>query len=131
MINEELLAEVLNIKEVPWNVTVDDKHVYVTYTVNTHLGKEKPISTRNKNTYISWGENKKDTYNIHELAHKFKKWAYVKNCDIQSFVGLELCHALVFEGSVKMICNVTAKSEPEAIFKACEWVYKNKGVNNG
>ena len=66
-------------------------------------------------------------YNIHELAHKCKKWAY----DIDEYL-LEsaLDYVNLFN---RYACSdsepdgiFTADTEPEAIFKACQWILDNK-----
>jgi hypothetical protein len=63
--------------------------------------------------------------NIHELAHKCKEWAYENSYTVWS--GL-YCFAYVQkhynEGEELFSCK--ADTEPEAIFKACEWILENK-----
>ena len=69
--------------------------------------------------------------NIYELSHKCKKWAefiykvdgseiklksYGKSCEIYT-----RNHAKPY-----ILKDFDAKTEPEAIFKACEWVLNNK-----
>lgn len=60
--------------------------------------------------------------NIYELAHKCKEWALCRNKCLSSTPyckGLYVCTILgddMFE----------AETEPEAIFKACEWLLELK-----
>jgi len=84
----------------------------------------------------------KQNINIYELAHKCKEWAWrtenvrletgrmygltteAHNCRIDVYSG----HKFYFNGRYK---DFTANTEPEAIFKACEWILKqNKGDKN-
>ena len=85
-----------------------------------------------------------DEINIYELAHKCKEWALSKSI-------LELVSAMTEEGAYCQIDNIVpstieydinqidtsyrtvfdsiifdADTEPEAIFKACEWILKEK-----
>jgi hypothetical protein len=66
--------------------------------------------------------------NIFELAHKCKEWAVSKGYNIwSSAYGCE-CYIdgrnLVNNENIRFLaCN-----EPEAIFKACEWILKQKDI---
>ena len=76
--------------------------------------------------------------NIHELAHKCKEWAIKQNYIVESeYEGIKLDgipYAIVrvfFDGDV-VFNNYSGKyivenhTEPEAIFKACQWILENK-----
>ena len=65
-----------------------------------------------------------DEINIYELSHKCKEWAYnlkqeiiIKSYTVFNAGGCELIDKMGFS---VYICD--AKTEPEAIFKACEWI---------
>jgi len=73
------------------------------------------------------------TYNIYELAHKCKEWAIAKGFSIESRV-ITFNKALVAVWDIeKMNCatrldelSTVFNTEPEAIFKACQWILDNK-----
>lgn len=81
----------------------------------------------------------KDKVNIYELQHKCKEWArdcgYVLSSSMypktfgESKTNYAVC--LVNEGYIsesEIGCDFEAKAttEPEAVFKACQWIYDNK-----
>ena len=96
------------------------------------------------------------TLNIHELAHKCKEWALTKDYALSSRPQLNLNYQATTSNEVKQIiqsrgtgkkfgiyyeCLVfdyrnvyytnseksfKAKTEPEAIFKVCQWVLDNE-----
>lgn len=79
--------------------------------------------------------------NIYELAHKCKEWAWnQESYQIQSmFIHLEFktakelseipkCQAIVCNEHGKFVDFFDAKTEPEAIFQACQWILDNKGM---
>ena len=69
--------------------------------------------------------------NIHELAFKCKEWAYDNTAyeitayrmqdtsEYRCVIGLNLL------SKYKDVIGFYADSEPEAIFKACEWIREN------
>ena len=70
--------------------------------------------------------------NIYEVAHKCKEWAYRQGYVLLSGysaygVGLFFCSCKgwVSENYDKKI-EITHNTEPEAIFKACQWILDNK-----
>ena len=79
-----------------------------------------------------------DEINIYEFAHKCKEWAFSKCFIIE--VGVhpvikkdrqdrDFFYTLkTKEGSLifTVDCKTIIKSEPEAIFKACEWIRTNR-----
>jgi hypothetical protein len=79
-----------------------------------------------------------DSINIYELAHKCKEWAWSLHPS-SLFIGtvkeeIKWCCFVSFGVSIQPIYNETRKTfyestEPEAIFKACQWIVENKEVN--
>lgn len=61
------------------------------------------------------------TINIYELANKCKEWAFIQGYALNSnFRGYcDICDTGFLEG-------FEAETEPEAIFKACEWILEIK-----
>ena len=112
MISEELLSEVLG-KPVYMLELVLDKRYIIIYHDN--------------------GVMNTSNISIYELAHKCKEWAWVcdnirlesgrrygtsateYNCCISVYNG----HKYYFDGEYK---NFIADTEPEAIFKATQWI---------
>lgn len=73
--------------------------------------------------------------NIHELAHKCKEWA-TKNDYTITLEQTVYVDALVYTATIRgRSYNIkTTKlsfygTEPEAIFKACQWILENKEDN--
>lgn len=72
--------------------------------------------------------------NIYELAHKCKEWAFTKGYYLSSYVdssvgaGCEVSNiaCLSFDEPILYEPTEDYLSEPEAIFKACEWILKQK-----
>ena len=64
--------------------------------------------------------------NIYELAHKYKEWAKSQKLFILSFPspneGLEGYWANLTNNTHRAF----AATEPEAIFKACQWILDNR-----
>ena len=70
-------------------------------------------------------ENYHSQINIYELAHKCKEWAHSRNFMIQSYLYNTKARADLLSS-----CDVDEKfqadTEPEAVFRACEWILKDK-----
>ena len=69
--------------------------------------------------------------NIHELAHKCKEWALEQGYFLYSVIVDKEAYAFVTypcNTSLRLFSN-HSKTEPEAIFKACEWI--SSEVRNG
>ena len=67
-----------------------------------------------------------DEINIYELAHKCKELALSKNYEIESSLFIDgskkrIGYSQVLREESPML-QKTADTEPEAIFKACEWI---------
>ena len=78
--------------------------------------------------HIKGGSN----INIYELAHKCKEWAYKQGYAIlsgNSAYGIGAffcsCKGWLSENYDKRI-EISHNTEPEAIFKACQWILNNK-----
>jgi len=70
--------------------------------------------------------------NIHELAHKCKEWAY-KSYGLSIWSGYsfddECFTCEVYEdGQTSSETYWAANTEPEAFFKACEWILEQKAT---
>lgn len=84
----------------------------------------------------SWVESE---VNVYELAYKCKEWALKQNCSIESTyrntIGLAwVVYNVKYDGYDKFGIKhehtykkeFHSDTEPEAIFKACEWILENK-----
>ena len=103
MISKELLSEIIS--EDIKSLRIDGN--YIDYQCTSEEGHD-------------------DTINIYELAHKCKEWANHH---------FTLLSAVSFDRDNKPYCMVIgdieeelfeASTEPEAIFKACQWILDNK-----
>jgi hypothetical protein len=69
-----------------------------------------------------------DYINIYELAHKCKEWASNKGIGLASWVEQYPDGACQLTWKAEYITiDFSADSEPEAIFKACQWILDNGG----
>jgi hypothetical protein len=74
---------------------------------------------------VTWSElrqHQKDTINIYELAHKCKEWALKHDCELLSCVKSTRSICDIYSNLLDCKFTHYADSEPEAIFKACEWI---------
>jgi len=66
------------------------------------------------------------TYNIYELAHKCKEWAFYNGgYEVSSLFrdyGGQIGVASITQGTYKILFSDHEYTEPEAIFKACQWI---------
>ena len=110
MISKELLSEVLGISIIDVQDTLYKGRFYYSIT-----NKSKPMGRQNR--YI----------NIHELAHKCKEWATSNGWYILSYYQHEYGYALPCENEEREQKEwFDAPTEPEAIFKACEWIMEQQ-----
>lgn len=108
MISKELLSEVLGYK------------ISKAYIEDTQSVKYLNVFLDGDDTGIY------DSINIHELAHKCKEWAYKQGFLLNSD-SLGYClHGCYEEDIIKVDQEWKSDTEPEAIFKACEWILENK-----
>lgn len=118
--SKELLSEVLdkdyNDRLVDWFQIEDDNYLRTYYDCGKFDEQGRPTGLGIE-------------INIYELAHKCKEWAYIK-------------HQILLDSRVTSAgsCFLTSspmsehnydkkfidKSEPEAIFQACQWILDNK-----
>jgi len=97
-----------------------------------------------KNNFLSYSYCRSDNewiskeINIYELVHKCKEWAKYKGYYIHSSVGdaswghFEFTPTAKIQSSRDGFLNIDSfmgETEPEAIFKACEWILKRKENN--
>lgn len=118
MISKELLSEVLNNKK-------------ILLSKNDLLIENNVLLFDNKCNYLV-------NINIYELAHKCKEWAFKQgyaltpmndfgfgNKDTDNFKSYwTSCYINLRPSNGTHLYCVEMTSEPEAIFKACEWVLK-------
>ena len=66
---------------------------------------------------------------IYEMAYKCKEWAYENDYYVYSIITFAAegsCY-LTHENNIsKRLKTFDARNEPEAIFKACQWILENK-----
>ena len=115
MISKELLNEVLNVE------------IY---------GIEIPRDFLDSNTdhiTIWFNEYERSRINIHELAHKCKEWALDNGYEIVSRIlssdhqKTGHCYIVKCEYEYEKVIKIfNEKTEPEAIFKSCQWILENK-----
>jgi hypothetical protein len=77
----------------------------------------------------SFGNNipRESAINVHELAHKCKEWAALKDYEIYSLDGFAGMNPQGGDGgSSYFLDEFHGESEVEAIFKACQWILDNK-----
>ena len=87
----------------------------------------------NDGILIVWKEDGMSEINIYELAHKCKEFAFKQGYEIQSRIMSNdhqkrgNCCILKVEYEYESCIKIeNAKTEPEAIFKACQWILENK-----
>ena len=107
MISKELLSEVLNVN------------------VDNQRGGYSLIDN-----YLYYGTSGGNSHriNIYELAHKCKSCALDNGYYISSIATENVCSASVYsdvDGIIE-VYSIASRTEPSAIFKACEWIIENK-----
>lgn len=115
----ELLNEVLrvNVKEGDW---------YCTDVININY------------KYYKDNDRFEQKINVHELAYNCKIWAFTRGYELMSGTIDEGNGELIFECSLYnksaetkeeyILSTFEGYSEPEAIFKACQWILENYKV---
>ena len=78
--------------------------------------------------------NGADYINIHELQHKCKEWAKTESYHITTYTHLDTSAVSLIHYTNKdkrySSPPMSVLSEPEAVFKACQWILNNKQVSN-
>lgn len=125
MISKELLSEVLGVTlqtstdfETSYSPVWNNLELHL---CGTELSYVKTPSTKGKNPI-------KRYINIHELSNKCKEWALKEELYILASFQLNtkaICEIQPFE-DVENRIKCYAKTEPEAVFAACQWVLDNK-----
>jgi hypothetical protein len=70
--------------------------------------------------------------NIHELAHKCKEWGVAQqlkhnfHISVATHKGSEYSATIAYWSDQLKNESFRASSEPEAVFKACQWILDNK-----
>ena len=96
------------------------------------LGLHCGIKSIKNSEVIYWfdciGEIREHSINIYELAHKCKKWASINSYALESSVHMQPKRSSVagcqihWRYETEDLPYFEAESEPEAIFKACQWI---------
>ena len=110
MISKELLSEVLGNK------------IGVVYTQD-HLGNKFKTFVRPR-----YGDFV-DEINIYELAFKCKQWAWANGFQINTrrhTLHSDISSVILYSNGIIAQAIGTYNTEPEAIFKAGEWILENK-----
>ena len=119
MISKELLSEVLDIKYSFKNIKLREYEPYIQWYCD-EVYKEHVYSI-----------------NVYELAHKCKEWALTKHkISLQSTPIEENENEIYWSVILKLfneeyeenLEHIIKDTEPEAIFKACQWVLENKDI---
>ena len=116
MISKELLSEVLNLVEV--------KGIYEESDYTYDLCDRELNYAERLIVFDTVGYNKYMIINIHELAHKCKEWALSKGYTTLSgnnhlvLNSCSICRTMTDDDWLDFYSD----TEPEAIFKACEWI---------
>ena len=70
------------------------------------------------------------TENVYELANMCKEWAYQQEYEVASAKDSKnsyYCETYCFLGGI-YVPRVVEKTEPEAIFKSCEFILENREI---
>ena len=114
IISKELLSEVFN-KEVEY---VESNLCYFEEYTSCMQG-------------ITFKDEPRTYWNIHELAHKCKEWARAKGYELYSaYIDINASICELF-GINFIELEFNSDTEPEAILKACQWILDNKEQHNG
>ena len=107
MVSKELLSEVLHVN------------------IDTIICNSEKILWYGKNTIKA--EVLEDFINIYELAHKCKEWAWNNHhITIRSGYAEFGAWSNFAHNSISFVSMDIPLTEPEAIFKACQWILDNK-----
>jgi hypothetical protein len=126
MISKELLSEALGVKTRSHS-KVHYKDNTISYEADLKIRDiAEKVNSKQFLDVVSWGN-----INIHELANKCKGWAYehgyaiTSGVDTKNSIGVARMHKIEeVDNPIYKYYNET--TEPEAIFKACQWILENK-----
>lgn len=123
-ISKELLSEVLGYTDEDYVIVATEKDIFLDKNY-LHYEYQDPYCT--PETYITI----KDKINIYELAHKCKEYALNKGYYLRAEQGVNYKDNLQWAAFLNTDMDDGAdyvdywnNTEPEAIFKACEWILK-------
>ena len=122
MVSKELLSEVLGHKE-----ECDTVEITTCYS-NMELGIRYTKQTETCKLV--------DAINIYELSYKCKEWAFKNGYTIESKLDFFfpeynngcIARSYVANKEEGVVLREQSNTEPEAIFKACQWILDNKGM---
>ena len=87
--------------------------------------KVKSIRIMNDTIFIYFENNNQEYFiDIYELAYKCKVWAYNNSYTLRSQLKVCYCRFPNHNDIEEKIFK--ADTEPEAIFKACQWILENR-----
>lgn len=121
MISKKLLTEVLGLVEEPNKIILVSRNKY-----ENNIKQTLQISYNNG--------SEPNEINIYELAHKCKEWAFKQHFEIHSASNSLYGDKPIAYIQDTALCGVELPSifeaniEPEAVFKACEWILKQKEI---
>ena len=125
MINKELLSEVLHgsriiIKDLG---NMENCLEYVSYCSINEMNGTKHNENLPDNYYVVKADRWQEI-NIYELANKCKEWAHTYKLSVRSFNGYGgwFCTISSWDDSTFKSKEFNATTEPEAIFKACDYI---------
>lgn len=77
--------------------------------------------------YVDIYGNREDI-SIYDMANDFKEWAFSEGYEIHSFKRADKCYRAypIKSGRGGSTQEFEGITEPEAMFKACQWVLDNK-----
>ena len=87
----------------------------------------KPVRQTNivRYKFDAIGETRDSSINSYELSYLCKKWAYSKNYIIDScYVNPRSEIHVYWMSKLNKRTTFTADTEPEAVFKSCEYIFK-------
>jgi hypothetical protein len=126
--NKKLFEEVTGIKVEKIRL-IRDGSIIQFETYQTHgVSDYEPVMIENISTYVSC------SINIHHYAHKCKEWAAKQYYSVNSGWSMThwggTYHVEVIREANKVLFSQSQDSEPEAVFKACQWILDNKENQN-
>lgn len=86
---------------------------------------------------VTWSEEiqyDNSSINIYELSHKCKEWirkqGYALTVTHVEYQGIVYAELVDYSSDIPKIIDdiFKADTEPEAIFKACQWILENKEI---
>ena len=119
MISKKILEAVLGykVKLMPKNTSLNPRGVDIVYMLDINYPKASKIKVK--------------SINLYELAHKCKEWVLDEGYWITIGIGATTQLVLTSKGTTILdseLYRIEDKdlTEHEAVFKACEWILKQK-----